>query len=456
MMDTQKINSWTRAILAFAAIAALSFPCVARAVSIGEIVMQSKLGEPLLAQVGLTLAKGEHIEDTCLSLVLPDPEDEDASGYLTKANLSVKTDGNRQYIAISSRNMFNDAFARLRLQIKCSNLGRVVKTLTILPDLDAAAPQAQIAAPNVVAEAETRAEPLAPKAHETVRAAKPRDRREMQPDPAKYAAEKTARPVHKRHRQPASASMVAKKQNHEGTFRLKLSADTIDESRIGKISPEERSLLLARQKLLDADDQTANFLAMQHQVKQLQDELGQIRSQLSKLGVNPNLTVASSTPPATSVSATSAVPTVTSAAPTVSSSSVQINHPKPTVAVKSPVPQQDNSDQIRLIIAIVLILVILALGLGLRHYSKIKSRIGSRSHQFDELLPNESNIANTLPAAPKMGIPPARKLPTQAQPSLAKSNAAVAVHTQPAVAKPKTGEIPKTVVPTAPPPSPEN
>jgi len=59
-------------------------------------------------------------------------------------------------------------------------------------------------------------------------------------------------------------------------------------NRASKNQPEERILLLAQKKLLDADDQTASFLALQHQVKQRADELGEIKLQLAQLGTKPS------------------------------------------------------------------------------------------------------------------------------------------------------------------------
>jgi hypothetical protein len=150
-MDIRKRLLTPHAITAFAMTVALTFPCVVRAVSIGEAVLQSRLGEPLLVQVDLIAGNGEHIEDSCLFLAAPEPLEEDPGSYLTRANLSLRTEGKRQYVNISSHKSFNDAFARLRLQVKCSGTDSVTKTLTILPDLDEV-----ITAPT--ARAETRSE----------------------------------------------------------------------------------------------------------------------------------------------------------------------------------------------------------------------------------------------------------------------------------------------------------
>ncbi len=217
--------------------------------------MQSKVGEPLFAQVDLVVGSGEHIENSCLALAPPDPLEDDASDYLTKANLSIKTEGARQYVVVSSRAPFNDAFAKLRLQIKCPGTGSIIKLLTILPDLVPAV-QEPIAAP-IAAESINKFVPSPPDVHDVESDAKQRDHRETQPELREYLADKSARPMHK----PPSPSvqMASKKRAVSPSFRLQLSGDPIDESRIGKASPEERVSLLAQKKLLDEDDQMARF-----------------------------------------------------------------------------------------------------------------------------------------------------------------------------------------------------
>jgi len=419
-MDIRKLLFTTYAMTAFTIAVALTFPCVVEAVSIGEATLQSKLGEPLLAQVDLMVGSDEVIEDSCISLIAPDPLEEDTSGYLTKADLSFKIEGKRQYVVISLRKPFNDAFARFRLQIKCS--GTVIKTLTILPDLDTSAPQTSITAPSAPATTESTSVRAPSDAHGITSAANQRDTQNSQPDVEKYLASKAARAAHKR-RTP-SAQVTSKYQGGSATFRLKLSGEPLDESRIGKISAEERALLLARQKLLDADDQMASFLAMQNQVKQLQDELGGIKSQLAKLGVSP---AASAT-----VAASALTPAMTSPASSTIENTPE-NRPKPAIAITQPTVQQNELPD-SLFAALGLALAILALWLGLRYYTKIKSRTGINSEHGEELiLKPADNIASAL----KMAISPVAKPPSPAR--IAPAPAAVA---PPATSTAQSNDIP--------------
>ena len=120
------------AVTAFTMAVALTLPCIVGAVSLGEVVLQSGPGEPLLARVDLLAGSSEHIEDSCLSLAVPDSLREDAGSFLTEAKLSLKADGSRQYVSISSLKPFNDT-SKLRLQVKCPGMQGVIKTLIVSP-----------------------------------------------------------------------------------------------------------------------------------------------------------------------------------------------------------------------------------------------------------------------------------------------------------------------------------
>lgn len=264
---------------------AITLSClgVASAVSIGEIVSQSKLGEPLSIRVELGSAPGEKIENACLSLQAPDPDEEGAQNYLVSANLAIAQEIGRQFVVISSRKPYNEAFGKISLRVNCRGQGSVAKTLIFLPDLDVTPPP-EITAPAITAGAEGQVPAdIAPSLSQATIQKWPREQLAVQPEDTHlpsaarknlYAKPRTGAP-------PRSARPIRKKGRSE-IFMFKLSSDPIDESRIGKISLEERELLLAKQKLLDADDQMAGFLAMQHQIKQLQDELGEIKLKLSQ------------------------------------------------------------------------------------------------------------------------------------------------------------------------------
>jgi hypothetical protein len=359
-------------------------PCLARAVSIGDVALQSSLGEPLRAQVELALDKGEHVDDTCLSLAQPDPREEDARNYLTKAKLTLVTEGERSYIAINTSQSLNDAYVKLRLQVKCLGVGTDIRTLTLLPDLDilTAKTEAASAAPAPAVASVVSVQELAP--------APVQPQPSVQGKPAQPPSRRTHKPSHRLSHKPSHrAAHTAEGQRSSGpaSFRLKLSGNPIDESRIGKISPEERNQLLARQKFLDTDDQTASFLALQQQVKDLQAALAEIKLKLAPLNaVSPP----SQATPATGTQGAAQTPAA-----------------KPPVAAKPPAaPQNELPDE--MFEALGLVLAILALWLGWRYYTKAKSRAKIAEPAYPEPLPAKSalNFSNKQAPAPHVPTPP--------------------------------------------------
>ncbi len=239
--------------------------------------MQSKLGEPLQFRVGLVINPGEKVEESCLFLSATDDSGPNLQEYFYHAQLAIKTAGEHQYVSISSPQPFDELFARVQLKINCPGVANISKILTLLPDLRISPPQVSIASlPSV--NKQGRVEISLPNI-------------ETSPAPVTASGMPVAQKAEVSHRRPSGKRAIAhhppiaRRAHHEreAIFRLKLSGDPIDESRIGKISPEDRELLLAQQKLLDFDDQTAKFLELQHQVKQLQDQLGLIRLKLEKI-----------------------------------------------------------------------------------------------------------------------------------------------------------------------------
>lgn len=285
----------------------LTLPCAAQAVQIGEVVALSKLGSPLRVEIALRSNENEALDKSCLSLIAPDSKAEDANSYLSRVKLTLKTEGTQQRAVISSTYAFNEAFAKFRLQVQCRGTGSISKTFTILPDMDELEAAPELALTPISNEAATphTPPPEASKPSPAVAVIAPAE-------PVKPLVQKPAAPVRRATRHSLASST---KHSHE-QFHLKLSGEPLDASRIGKISDADREFLLARQKLLDADDQMASFLALQHQVKQLQEELGEMKLRLAQLdaaparispvsapapAVTPVLAVASPSPPSARV-----------------------------------------------------------------------------------------------------------------------------------------------------------
>jgi tetratricopeptide (TPR) repeat protein len=303
LMDIRKTFIVLRAISAFAVVAALAFPCAAEAVSIGEAVLQSRVGEPLLAQVDVTAGSNERIEDSCLSLAAHEPLQGNAVSFLTEAKLSIKTDGARQYVNISSLQPFNNSHIRFRLQVKCPGMQGVIKTLTI-------------------------------------------------PSPAQTADMKQGRSAF-------------------------ITPEYSEKSRIGNINAEELALMLEQQKLL-----VASFMAMQQQIKLLQDELRGIKLQLAQWGSGPS----------------------SAALATAGTQGIS------TGSDKQPAAQQGSSYlQNILLSALGLAVSILVLWFGLRYRNKMKSHIGTDTQQETTHILKPAGDA----AAQKIPVSSAIKQPSQ-------------------------------------------
>jgi hypothetical protein len=399
-LDTTRLKFPPPLSVAWAVMLVMLLPCLARAVGIGDVVLQSGLGDPLRARVSLLLAKGEHVDDACFSLTSPDPSAEDASGYLTQASLTLKSEGANSYIAIESRQPLNEAYVKLRLQVKCPGVGTDIRTLTLLPDLDILTPKTEAAAAPPVAAA------AAPAASPQENVPAPIETRELAP-------ERMAQPKARRARAPSHrAAHVAQGRRSGATssFKLKLSGNPMDESRIGKISPEERNQLLARQKFLDTDDQMASFLALQQQVRDLQAALAEIKLKLAPLNA------ASPSPQTIPAPAPAPVPAAASAAVT------QENMPKkpavkPPVAAKPTAAAQDELPD-ELLGAIGLVAIILALWLGWRYYTRSKLHAPSIAPQPVEPLLNFADKITPAPRPPAIAPPSASgQQPAPAQPA---------------------------------------
>lgn len=332
------------ATAAIVLVAAFPFSNTAQALNIGNVVSQSKIGEPLRTQIELTGSGNEIIEDACLSLVAPDPDEEGARDFLTAAKLTVKTEEKRQFAVISSHRPYNDPFLRFKLQVRCAGVGNIVKSFTILPDFVDVLP---IAAPVVSAEVKSVAasistdvgkKDMASGASPSADQDRLSERRQAQSRSSKDRARPPKRDVSSQHaptRRSPPARTARSNQGQAESFKLRLSGESIDVSRIGKISKEERSLLLARQKLLDADDQMASFLALQDQVKQLQAELGLVKLKLGQLGI--------SSPAGTlSLAAAQLVP-----APVASVQEAQPQLPQPASEATSPQPSEAAPDNVQ-------------------------------------------------------------------------------------------------------------
>lgn len=244
--------------------------------------MQSSLGEPLYAQVDLRLEPGEAIDTSCLSL----SGDEDSGGFFPVGWIADLDQSGRK-VEIRTYKPFNELFAIFRLKIKCRGMGSISKTLTMLPEFDASAASREtaIAAPgnadepsSVAAQNEAAhisGQPVAPGMPPTfplrkTAAVTGAGNLQLMPDQEMSLHQNNA----------TSKRESNRNKEHNTQFRLKLSGEPLDLSYIGKTNAEGLELLLARQMLLDEDDQAAQYLSVLHQMKLMQMELETLKLKL--------------------------------------------------------------------------------------------------------------------------------------------------------------------------------
>lgn len=226
----------------------------AKAVGIGELSLFSRLGEPINASLDVQLGKGEAIDDSCLSLSAADKNDTTSSAVLVQSGLTLKFNPVRNKIEIRSKKPLKDPIATFRIEINCKGQASVNRVLTLLPDLG----PSPIPKPSAVERLQ--------RPQETVTASAPvlrfAPRKQDLPQASSESPSDNA---------PASG---------QAQLKLKLSADPLDMERIGKLSAKDLELILAQQKLMGEDDQTAHFLAMQHQMAAMDEEIRSLRRKL--------------------------------------------------------------------------------------------------------------------------------------------------------------------------------
>ena len=271
-------------------------PSAGYAMGIGDVVLLSDLGEPLYATVDMQLGKGERLDDSCLSLSAVDLDGVAGSGAQLQSKLTYKFIPVTHNVEIRSRLPFNEPFVILRLQVKCQGITGS-RTLTLLPQFAVkATTQAAISVPgksppatHATRHQQNTAVRVAALPAAITRPALPQQDKQATTEAVLPKQDKPAAKV-----QGDSAHLEKNTTSHSASaaaisdprFRLRLSGEPLDLSRIGKLSAEERESILAQQRLLDEDDQTAHFLAMQHQLRLMQEEINKVRLKLARLEIS--------------------------------------------------------------------------------------------------------------------------------------------------------------------------
>jgi hypothetical protein len=253
----------------------------ARALALGELVVHSRLGQPLSAQLAVAAGPGEAVEESCITLAKPSRGSETQIPLLSRAKFSVEATDTGQLIRISTLAAIGEPAVRLVLQLNCDGQTNVSREFTVLldppeygtpgtseemlPTLDAKPSfVADAAKPQPQSVAAGKAPNLTPRSTSA--------RGSISDSPAKTRKSPAAGIARKSLRQ---------EQNRPNEFRLKLSTGAIDLSASNKMTDAERLQLREKQLLLEADDQVANILALKNRVQQLEAQLAAMNLKLS-------------------------------------------------------------------------------------------------------------------------------------------------------------------------------
>jgi pilus assembly protein FimV len=127
------------------AVAALSAAPEAAAISLGEVEVQSALGEALDARIPLGIPAGEVVDATCFALAR-DPEP--GVPVISEGLLTVERNGDAASLRIRSSGAVYEPAVRLRVRASCpGNMGQSLRQYSILLDPRRAEPPRAIVAP---------------------------------------------------------------------------------------------------------------------------------------------------------------------------------------------------------------------------------------------------------------------------------------------------------------------
>jgi Tfp pilus assembly protein FimV len=120
------------------AIALLVATAPAQALELGTLTLQSRLGEPLAATVGVRLGPGEMLAAGCLASADPQAGLPNPAGL--RVSLATTTGPATVQVRLSSGSPLTEPAYGLRLRTSCAGLPVVVRDYVLVPDLPGSAP----------------------------------------------------------------------------------------------------------------------------------------------------------------------------------------------------------------------------------------------------------------------------------------------------------------------------
>lgn len=253
----------TRNLRTFALFAtALLMSSHGAAIGLGEISVQSSLGQPFRASIPLQGDINEDVDLACLNLAPPPPVD--GMVYLRRARLSLsEQDGIRQLL-ISGTHALNEPYLIVVIQSGCQTQGRLLREYTVLID----PPAGTAVEPPSGSEQQTSIDTLPWGA---------RPEKEIAP-PTPASDQPVQTTVKKRHgvREKKTGPI-----SPPGRDQLKVISGVGEAQAKAEQTEKERLQQREKELMKELDDKTAQFLAMQSQLEKLETKLAEMQKTIA-------------------------------------------------------------------------------------------------------------------------------------------------------------------------------
>lgn len=130
---------WYRVYSALPLLPLLLHPIGAGAVGLGDLRLRSALGEPLRAEISLSVAAGESVDRTCLRVGLQAGED-DGLPWVPAPHFDLQRQAGGYRLLVTTAAPLLEPAARLGVRVDCGS-AQILRLYTVVPDLPPAAPK---------------------------------------------------------------------------------------------------------------------------------------------------------------------------------------------------------------------------------------------------------------------------------------------------------------------------
>lgn len=258
------MKNWSPYTLVLLA-AALLAPSYGTAIGLGEINVQSFLGEPFRATIALQTTENEEVDVACLSLS-PPPQTE-GMVYLRRARLSLSEQAGTRQLLVSGTHVLDEPYLNIVIKSSCEAHGHMLREYTVLID-----PPSYIATytppPQTDPEREV-TDDTAPASPDLAKII-------ARPSPAgNLGARKSAKRPQGAVMKKTLGRTPAKRD------QLKVISGVGDAPLKAEQTEKERLQQREKELMKELDDKTAQYLAMQSQLEKLEAKLAEMQKTIA-------------------------------------------------------------------------------------------------------------------------------------------------------------------------------